>query len=76
MIAEAIEIVVGGQRAGEVVEQAGAVAGLDLDDGVDVGAGVVEAEPGRHDEVALALLDPVLVLQRVAGDDLAAAACG
>ena len=27
--------------------------------------------PGRHDEAALALLDLVLVLQRLAGDDLA-----
>ena len=64
--------VVGGQRAGEVVEQARPVAGLDLDDRVDVRAGVVEADPGRHHEVALAPLDPVLVLQRLAGDDLAA----
>ena len=37
---------------------------------------VVEADPRRNEEVALALLDLVVVLQRLAGDDLAASACG
>src|SRR4029079_6117741 len=63
--------VVCGERPGEVVEEAGTVAGLDLDDRVDVRAGVVEGDAGREDAVALAPLDLVLVVERLAGDDLA-----
>jgi hypothetical protein len=47
------------ERLGQIIEQAGPVAGVDLDDRVDLRALVVEGDMRRHVEGPFAFLDLV-----------------
>ena len=71
------DIDVGGSHgAGQIIKQARAVAGVDLDDGVDLGSFVVEGDMGRYLERLFALLDLVARFERVARDNFTAQGLG
>ena len=52
----------GGQRSGEIVEQAGAVAGIDLDDRVNLRSVIVESDMGGPAEGAFAFPELVAAM--------------
>ena len=63
--------VVGRQGPGEVIEQAGTVAGVHLDDRVDFRAIVIKGDMRGHAKGTFAFLELVAGFDRLAGDDFA-----